>query len=79
MERLSQFVKPPTDTLLRYFNMFHQAPSLSSLQFKIALLKSPLQRLQRPPNAEIFKNPARLLKRPQGGTGRTSELTTNMK
>jgi hypothetical protein len=31
---LSQFVKPPSDTLLRYFNMFHLAPSPSSLQFR---------------------------------------------
>jgi hypothetical protein len=30
---LSQFVKPPSDTLLRYFNMFHLEPSPSSLQF----------------------------------------------
>jgi hypothetical protein len=30
---LSQIVKPPSDTLLRYFNMFHLAPSPSSLQF----------------------------------------------
>jgi hypothetical protein len=30
---LSQFVKPTSDTLLRYFNMFHLAPSPSSLQF----------------------------------------------
>jgi hypothetical protein len=29
---LSQFVKPPSDTLLRYFNMFHLAPSPSFLQ-----------------------------------------------
>jgi hypothetical protein len=29
---LSQFVKPPSDTLLRYFNMSHLAPSPSSLQ-----------------------------------------------
>jgi hypothetical protein len=33
MQILSQFVKPPSDTLLRYFNMFHPAPSPSSLQF----------------------------------------------
>jgi hypothetical protein len=32
---LSKFVKPPSDTLLRYFNMFHLAPSLSSLQFTL--------------------------------------------
>jgi hypothetical protein len=30
---LSQFVKPPRDTLLRYFNIFHLVPSPSSLQF----------------------------------------------
>jgi hypothetical protein len=30
---LSQFVKPRSDTLLPYFNMFHLAPSPSSLQF----------------------------------------------
>jgi hypothetical protein len=30
---LSQFVKPPSDTLLRYFNIFHLEPSPSSLQF----------------------------------------------
>jgi hypothetical protein len=30
---LSQFVKPPSDTLQRYFNMFHLAPSPPSLQF----------------------------------------------
>jgi hypothetical protein len=28
---LSQFVKPPSDTLFRYFNMFHLVPSPSSL------------------------------------------------
>jgi hypothetical protein len=37
---LSQFVKPPSDTLLRYFNMFHLAPlpskSLSRVQIWIA-------------------------------------------
>jgi hypothetical protein len=27
------FVKPPSDALLRYFNMFHLARSPSSLQF----------------------------------------------
>jgi hypothetical protein len=33
IEIISQFVKPSSDTLLRYFNMFHLAPSPSSLQF----------------------------------------------
>jgi hypothetical protein len=30
---LSQFVKPPSDTLLPYFNLFNLAPSPTSLQF----------------------------------------------
>jgi hypothetical protein len=30
---MNQFLKPPSDTLLRYFNMFHLAPTPSSLQF----------------------------------------------
>jgi hypothetical protein len=30
-------VKPPSDTLLRYFNMFHLAPSPSSLQFTFVI------------------------------------------
>jgi hypothetical protein len=30
---LSQFVKPPSETLYPYFNMFQLAPSPSSLQF----------------------------------------------
>jgi hypothetical protein len=33
IQSLSQFVEPPSDTLLRYFNMFNLAPSSSSLQF----------------------------------------------
>jgi hypothetical protein len=33
LEILSQFVKPSSDTLLRYFDMFHLEPSPSSLQF----------------------------------------------
>jgi hypothetical protein len=32
---LSQFVKQPSDTLLRYFNMFHLAQSPSSVQFLV--------------------------------------------
>jgi hypothetical protein len=35
-----QFVKPPSDTLLRYFNMFHLASSPSSLQFRTPSLSS---------------------------------------
>jgi hypothetical protein len=37
MQILSQFVKPPSDALLRHFNMFHLAPSPSFLQFTITL------------------------------------------
>jgi hypothetical protein len=41
---LSQFVKPPSDTLRRYFKMFHLAPSPSSLQFlEIFLLQSAIK------------------------------------
>jgi hypothetical protein len=32
IQSLSQFVKPPSDNLLRYLNMFHLAPSPSSLE-----------------------------------------------
>jgi hypothetical protein len=40
------FVKPPSDTLLPYFNMFHLAPSPSSLKFtELNLLSLSVQKL----------------------------------
>jgi hypothetical protein len=36
---IQSFVKPHSDTLLRYFNMFRLAPSPSSLQFTVIKLR----------------------------------------
>jgi hypothetical protein len=35
IQLISQFVKPPSDTLIRYFNMLHLAPSPSSVRFNL--------------------------------------------
>jgi hypothetical protein len=39
LQILSQFVKPPSDTLLCYFNMFHLAPSPLSLSIITIILR----------------------------------------
>ena len=55
-----QFMKPPSDTLLRYINMFRLVPSLSSLLLSWDISQTPVQRVLNFLTKNIYKSGIRL-------------------
>jgi hypothetical protein len=51
---LSQFVKPPSDTLPSYFNMFNLVPSPSSLRFTEQFFCTPHLKLKNSIKNKVF-------------------------